>query len=79
MASPAPLNPVSKLTARQLEILRLVDLPKSNWAIAAILNRTENTIKKHLFHTFRTLGVYTRMEAAKLLREWEEEQRRSKK
>jgi two-component system nitrate/nitrite response regulator NarL len=76
MASPKPLNPVSKLTARQLEILRLVDLPKSNWAIAVILNRTENTVKKHLFHAFRTLGVYSRMEAAKLLREWEEEQKK---
>jgi DNA-binding NarL/FixJ family response regulator len=51
------------LSARELEVLRLLVEGASNKAIAARLNLSENTIKSHISHIFGKLGVQSRAEA----------------
>lgn len=53
-----------ELSARELEVLRLLVKGDSNKAIAARLDLSENTIKSHLSHIFEKLGVRSRTEAA---------------
>lgn len=57
------------LTAREVEILRLLAAGASNRAIAGQLNTTEGTVKSHLHHIFRKLDVTSRTEAAARARE----------
>jgi DNA-binding NarL/FixJ family response regulator len=52
------------LTARELEILRLVAAGASNGQVAVELWVTEQTVKFHLSNTYRKLGVANRTEAA---------------
>ena len=52
-----------ELSARELDVLRLLVSGASNKAIAAQLNLSENTIKTHLSHIFGKLGVQSRAEA----------------
>ena len=52
-----------KLTARELEILRLVASGASNGVIARQLWVTEQTVKFHLSNVYRKLGVANRTEA----------------
>jgi DNA-binding NarL/FixJ family response regulator len=52
-----------ELSARELEVLRLLVAGASNKAIAAQLNLSENTIKTHLSHIFGKLRVQSRAEA----------------
>jgi DNA-binding NarL/FixJ family response regulator len=52
------------LTARELEILRLVSGGTTNGEIARKLWVTEQTVKFHLSNTYRKLGVANRTEAA---------------
>ncbi len=52
-----------ELSARELEVLRLLVAGASNKAIAAQLNLSENTIKTHLSHIFGKLHVQNRAEA----------------
>jgi DNA-binding NarL/FixJ family response regulator len=52
------------LTARELEILRLVAAGASNGRVALELWVTEQTVKFHLSNTYRKLGVANRTEAA---------------
>ena len=52
-----------ELSARELEVLRLVVLGASNKAIAARLNLSENTVKSHMSHIFAKLQVQSRAEA----------------
>jgi DNA-binding NarL/FixJ family response regulator len=52
------------LTARELEILRLVAAGASNSRVAMELWVTEQTVKFHLSNTYRKLGVANRTEAA---------------
>lgn len=52
-----------ELSARELEVLRLLVAGASNKAIAAQLNLSENTIKTHLSHIFGKLRVQNRAEA----------------
>jgi DNA-binding NarL/FixJ family response regulator len=52
------------LTARELEILRLVAAGTTNSEIARQLWVTEQTVKFHLSNTYRKLGVANRTEAA---------------
>lgn len=54
------------LTDRQREVLRLVGEDRSNKQIAYALGVTEGTVKAHLTTIFRTLGVATRAQAARL-------------
>src|SRR5512135_2181563 len=52
-----------ELSARELEVLRLLVAGASNKAIAGQLNLSENTIKTHLSHIFGKLHVQNRAEA----------------
>jgi DNA-binding NarL/FixJ family response regulator len=51
------------LSARELEVLRLLVAGVSNKTIAARLNLSENTVKSHISHIFGKLGVQSRAEA----------------
>jgi DNA-binding NarL/FixJ family response regulator len=56
------------LTSRHREILELVVEGLSNAQIARRLNLSESTVKQHLRHAYKLLGVKNRTKAAKLLR-----------
>ena len=60
--SPAPGAP-SGLTARELEVLRLVAAGESNREIAAALVISEHTVARHLQNIFAKLGVSSRTAA----------------
>jgi DNA-binding NarL/FixJ family response regulator len=64
---PAPALPAaaSDLTARELEILRLVADGASNTGVARKLWVTEQTVKFHLANVYRKLGVANRTEASR--------------
>ncbi|HEY3229119.1 MAG TPA: response regulator transcription factor [Roseiflexaceae bacterium] len=51
------------LSARELEVLRLLVAGASNKTIAARLSLSENTVKSHISHIFGKLGVQSRAEA----------------
>jgi len=53
----------SSLTARELEVLRLVAAGQTNKAIAAELVLSERTIDRHVSNTFAKLGVSSRAAA----------------
>ncbi|MBN8764802.1 MAG: DNA-binding response regulator [Thiobacillus sp. SCN 64-317] len=53
----------SGLTARQLEVARLLAQGSANKAIAAMLAMSESTVKVHTTAIFRALGVSNRTEA----------------
>jgi DNA-binding NarL/FixJ family response regulator len=63
-AAAAPSPHTELLTARELEILRLVASGASNCQVAAELWVTEQTVKFHLSNTYRKLGVANRTEAS---------------
>ena len=52
-----------ELSARELEVLRLLVEGASNKAIAGRLSLSENTVKSHISHIFGKLGVQSRAEA----------------
>ncbi len=54
-----------QLTARQLEVLRLVAAGSTNGDIARELWVTEQTVKFHLSNVYRKLGVASRTEASR--------------
>lgn len=55
---------LSLLTRREREILVQVAKGMNNKEIAAFLNIAEQTVKNHLYGTFRKLGVFDRTQAA---------------
>ncbi|HWI74289.1 MAG TPA: response regulator transcription factor [Baekduia sp.] len=57
-------RPFSMLTAREMEILRLVASGASNGQVAATLWVTEQTVKFHLSNVYRKLQVANRTEAS---------------
>ena len=59
------------LSARQRQILELVNDGLTNAQIAKKLFLTESTVKQHLRATYKILGVSNRTEAARLLRDHE--------
>ncbi len=63
--SPRPTELLERLTARELEILRLVADGRSNAKIARELSITVQTVKAHLSNTYRKIGVSNRTEAAR--------------
>ena len=52
------------LTARELEVLRLVAAGRTNREIAAALFVTQRTAATHVTHILAKLGVESRIEAA---------------
>jgi DNA-binding NarL/FixJ family response regulator len=52
------------LTRRELDIIRAVLDGDTNREIAARLSISENTVKRHLMHTFNKMGVSSRIELA---------------
>ena len=60
-----PVDPVGldKLTPREREVLRLIAAGAVNKAIAASLVITEGTVKSHVKHILRKLGVANRSQA----------------
>ena len=55
-----------ELSARELDVLKLLVAGASNKAIAAQLNVSENTVKSHLSHIFDKLQVQSRAEAVSM-------------
>ena len=60
-----PPGNAGALTARQLEILRLLDADLPNLEIAYRLQISESTVKAHVTAIFRALGVVSRRQAAR--------------
>jgi DNA-binding CsgD family transcriptional regulator len=56
-------HPMSGLTAREIEILRLVAAGKTNRAVAADLVISDKTVARHLSNIFDKLGVSSRAAA----------------
>jgi DNA-binding CsgD family transcriptional regulator len=52
------------LTPREIDVLRLIALGRSNPAIAEMLFISSRTAQTHVQHIFGKLGVNTRAEAA---------------
>ena len=63
VAGPAPTAAVHPLSARELEVLRLVATGKSNRVIAEALFISERTIERHLSNIFTKLDVPSRAAA----------------
>jgi DNA-binding NarL/FixJ family response regulator len=56
-------RPAAKLTSREVEVLNLMAQGYKNDDIAETLFITPSTVKNHVRHIFRKLGVDTRVEA----------------
>jgi len=63
-ADPAEDNQIESLTPRELEVLRLIALGKSNKEIAAEVHITEKTVKTHVSNLLAKLGLHARTQAA---------------
>jgi DNA-binding CsgD family transcriptional regulator len=64
LASPAALGSEHGLTARELEVLRLVATGKTNREIGSALIISERTVARHLQNIFAKLGVSSRTAAS---------------
>ena len=62
-------SPLPKLTARELEVLRLLVTGSTNREIARTLFVSEATVKSHLVHIFTKLGVDSRSRAIHVAQE----------
>ncbi len=60
--------PASVLTRREREILALVSEGRTNAEVARLLWLSPETVKFHLAHVFRKLGVHARSEASRWAR-----------
>jgi NarL family two-component system response regulator YdfI len=63
LGNSAQLSPAEHLTAREVEVLRLVALGKGNKEVAAQLNVSEHTVKFHVSSVLAKLGARSRTEA----------------
>lgn len=61
-------SPQVSLSAREIEVLQLVDSGASNARIAAQLHITDATVKSHLVHVYSKLGVSSRTAAVSAAR-----------
>ena len=55
------------LTSREREVATLVSAGSSNKQIAHHLNVSEGTVRNHLYHIFRKLGVKNRTALAAII------------
>jgi transcriptional regulator EpsA len=62
-----PVSHLSRLTEREREVVQWLRQGKNNGAIAAIVGLSETTVKHHLTHAFRKLGVESRAQCIRLL------------
>lgn len=62
-------TPIPRLTAREIEVLRLVESGAGNAEIAGALFVSEATVKSHLVHVFTKLGVDSRVRAVSVARQ----------
>ncbi|MGB9378012.1 MAG: HD domain-containing phosphohydrolase [Mycobacteriales bacterium] len=62
--SPRTAGTPAGLTARELEILRMVGIGQSNRDIAATLGISEKTVRNHLEHIYAKAGVSNRVSAS---------------
>lgn len=62
-SGPDPRIPAPRLTAREMEVLRLVARGLSNRDIARELFISENTVKNHIRNMLEKLQLHSRMEA----------------
>ena len=51
------------MTAREIEILRLLAMGKSSKEIALLLHIADKTVRNHLSNIYRKLQVYDRVQA----------------
>jgi two-component system nitrate/nitrite response regulator NarL len=63
-AAPAPPTAIEQLSPREQEILRGIARGESNKEIARVLGIAETTVKIHVQHVLRKLGVASRVHAA---------------
>jgi DNA-binding NarL/FixJ family response regulator len=61
-------RPASRLTARELEIVELIDRGMTNKEIAAHLSVELATVKNHVHHIFEKLHIHRRAEVASWIR-----------
>jgi DNA-binding CsgD family transcriptional regulator len=63
-ASPGEPQKTSRLSSREVEVLSLVALGRTNVEIGVALGISKKTVQHHVTHTYRKLGVSSRVEAA---------------
>jgi DNA-binding NarL/FixJ family response regulator len=63
-----PATVARALSSRELDVLRLLADGRSNQEIAQVLVVTLNTVKMHIKHIYRKLGVKNRVQAGALAR-----------
>jgi DNA-binding CsgD family transcriptional regulator len=61
-------TPPAHLTPRRAEVLRLLEHGRSTKQIAQELNLSPETVKNHMRHLLRALGVNTRLEGVAVVR-----------
>ena len=64
-----PTAPHPALTPRQAEVLRLLKQGRSTKQIARELHLSPETVRNHIRHLFRALGVHSRLEAVAIARQ----------
>ena len=64
-----PRAPQPHLTPRQAEVLRLLEHGRSTKQIATELHLSPETVRNHIRHLFRALGVNSRLEAVAAARQ----------
>jgi PAS domain S-box-containing protein len=68
-----PPDPHPHLTPRQAEVLRLLEHGRSTTQIAAELHLSQETVRNHVRHLLRALGVNSRLEAVAVARRFHAE------
>ena len=67
----SPLPELPHLTPRQSEVLRMLEHGRSTRQIAEELHLSPETVRNHVRHVLRALGVHSRLEAVTLARSQE--------
>jgi PAS domain S-box-containing protein len=74
---PEAREPHPHLTPRQAEVLRLLEHGRSTAQIAKELHLSQETVRNHVRHMLRALGVNSRLEAVAVARRLHAEQTRA--